>query len=103
RPGRRRSGAAARAPPQYAAPGRGPRGHNITDDDPAPMREWLPEYARAIGAPPPQRIPVWLARLIGGGFLVMQATAIRGASNEKAKHDLAWKPIYSSWREGFRV
>ncbi|HEX2084653.1 MAG TPA: NAD(P)-dependent oxidoreductase, partial [Solirubrobacteraceae bacterium] len=32
---------------------------NVVDDRPLPMREWLPEYARAIGAPRPLRVPAW--------------------------------------------
>ncbi len=35
--------------------------YNITDDEPAPMREWLPALAEALGARPPRRVPVWLA------------------------------------------
>jgi hypothetical protein len=27
---------------------------------------------------------------------------LRGASNAKAKRELAWQPRYSSWRQGFR-
>jgi nucleoside-diphosphate-sugar epimerase len=77
--------------------------YNITDDDPAPMREWLPEYARALGAKPPRRVPVWLAKFLVGGFLAAQATQMRGASNEKAKRELDWKPRYASWREGFQT
>jgi hypothetical protein len=26
----------------------------------------------------------------------------RGASNEKAKRELDWRPAWSSWRDGFR-
>ena len=29
-------------------------------------------------------------------------TEIRGASNAKAKGQLGWKPIWPTWREGFR-
>jgi hypothetical protein len=28
-------------------------------------------------------------------------TDVRGASNAKAKLELAWQPAYPSWREGF--
>ena len=38
--------------------------YNVVDDEPAAMRDWLPVYAAAIGAPPPRRVPVWLARLV---------------------------------------
>jgi hypothetical protein len=29
-------------------------------------------------------------------------TRARGASNEKAKGELDWKPAWASWRDGFR-
>src|SRR5205823_10748282 len=40
--------------------------YNVCDDDPAPMREWLPVYAEALGARKPLRVPVWLAKLFAG-------------------------------------
>ncbi len=77
--------------------------YNVVDDDPAPMHQWLPAYAAAIGAPEPRRVPAWLARLVVGPFIAAQAIHMRGASNQKAKRAFDWKPKYSSWREGFRV
>jgi nucleoside-diphosphate-sugar epimerase len=74
--------------------------YNITDDEPAPMREWLPAMASALGARPPRRIPEWLARLFMGDALSMMTQA-RGASNAKAKQELGWTPRYPSWRQGF--
>jgi 2-alkyl-3-oxoalkanoate reductase len=76
--------------------------YNVVDDDPAPMREWLPAYARAIGAKPPRRVPLWLARLIAGGFVATMSTTLGGASNAKAKRELDWAPRWTSWRDGFR-
>lgn len=81
----------------------GPPGvYNITDDEPAPMSEWLPVYAEAIGAKPPRRVPAFLAKLVAGGDAVTVATTLRGASNSKAKRELGWSPRYGSWRLGFR-
>jgi nucleoside-diphosphate-sugar epimerase len=37
---------------------------NIVDDEPAPVSEWLPYLAECVGAKPPRRVPVWLARLL---------------------------------------
>ncbi len=76
--------------------------YNVADDEPAPMREWLPLYAEALGAKPPRRVPTWLARIVGGKFAVLFATELRGASNAKAKRELGWQPRYSTWRQGFR-
>jgi nucleoside-diphosphate-sugar epimerase len=44
----------------------GPAIYNIVDDDPAPVREWLPVLAQALDAKPPRRFPTWLARLFAG-------------------------------------
>jgi nucleoside-diphosphate-sugar epimerase len=75
--------------------------YNIVDDEPAPVREWLPVLAEALGAKPPRRVPRWFARVVAGDVAVMVGTEARGASNAKAKRELGWTPRYSSWREGF--
>jgi 2-alkyl-3-oxoalkanoate reductase len=77
--------------------------YNVVDEEPAPVREWLPALAAAIGAKPPRRVPRWLARLLAGEAGVVLMTQIRGASNAKAKHELGWTPRYASWREGFEA
>ncbi len=79
----------------------GPGVYNIVDDDPAAVREWLPVLAKALGAKPPRHLPVWLARLLAGEFVVALSTEARGASNAKARRELGWSPRYPSWREGF--
>jgi len=76
--------------------------YNICDDEPAPMREWLPAYAEAVGARRPLRVPAILARLVAGRAAAAMATRTRGASNGKAKLELGWRPRYPSWRQGFR-
>ncbi len=75
--------------------------YNIVDDDPAPVREWLPALAGALGAKPPRRIPRWLARLLAGEVATAMMTEAKGASNAKAKRELGWQPRYPSWRQGF--
>jgi len=77
--------------------------YNVVDDEPAPVREWLPALAAAIGAKPPRQVPRWLARLLAGEAGVVLMTEIRGASNAKAKRELGWTPRYASWREGFEA
>jgi nucleoside-diphosphate-sugar epimerase len=77
--------------------------YSIVDDEPAPVREWLPELARILGAKPPQRFPRLLARLFAGEAPVVMATESRGASNAKAKRELGWRLRYPSWREGFKA
>ncbi|HEX2192368.1 MAG TPA: NAD(P)-dependent oxidoreductase [Acidimicrobiales bacterium] len=75
---------------------------NVVDDDPAPVREWLPELAAAVGAEPPRRVPIALGRLFTGDVGVSLMTRVRGASNAKARDELGWRPRYESWRSGFR-
>jgi nucleoside-diphosphate-sugar epimerase len=78
----------------------GPAIYNITDDEPAPARDWLPALAAAIGAKPPRHLPGWAGRLIMGAGLSMMTEA-RGASNARAKKELGWSLRYPTWREGF--
>ena len=80
----------------------GPALFNVTDDEPAPMREWLPALAAAVGGKPPFRVPRWVGTLFMGAMLPMMTEA-RGASNAKAKKELGWTLRYPSWREGFRA
>lgn len=74
---------------------------NICDNEPAPMREWVPFYAAAIGAKPPRHVPGFVARLFAGASAVGMATRMRGSSNARAKAELGWSPRYTSWRRGF--
>jgi len=75
--------------------------YNIVDDDPAPVATWLPYLAGVLGAPPPRRVPVWLARFAIGDVGVSMMTRVRGSSNAKARRELGWEPRWSSWRSGF--
>ena len=76
--------------------------YNICDDRPAPVAEWLPELARALGAKPPRHVPVWVGRLATGEVGVSMMTRIPGMSNAKAKRELGWTPRFPSYVEGFR-
>jgi nucleoside-diphosphate-sugar epimerase len=80
----------------------GERGlYNVVDDEPAPVREWLPVAATTLGARKPMRLPRWLGRLAAGEAAVVMMNEVRGASNAKAKRELGWQPRYPSWRQGF--
>jgi 2-alkyl-3-oxoalkanoate reductase len=81
-----------------AAPGL----YNIVDDEPAPLRDILTTLAEAVGAKPPRRVPVWLARMAAGEVGVSMLTQVRGSSNAKARRELDWTPRWASWRDGFR-
>jgi nucleoside-diphosphate-sugar epimerase len=84
-----------------AAIERGRRGvYNVVDDDPAPVAEWLPTLAEELGAKKPMRVPRLVGRLFAGEAGVVMMTELRGASNAKAKRELAWRPAHPSWRQG---
>ncbi|MFG2085202.1 NAD-dependent epimerase/dehydratase family protein [Spirillospora sp. NPDC048824] len=75
--------------------------YHVADDGPAPVHEWLPELARALGAGPPRRVPAGLVRLLAGKGPVDLMTRARGISSEKAKRELDWTLQYPTWRTGF--
>jgi nucleoside-diphosphate-sugar epimerase len=75
--------------------------YNIVDDEPAPVREWLPALAEMLGAKSPRHVPAWLGWLVAGEHMVAMITQVRAGSNEKAKRELGWEPAFPSWRQGF--
>jgi nucleoside-diphosphate-sugar epimerase len=75
--------------------------YNVVDDDPAPVREWLPYLAQCLNRKPPRHVPAWLGKLAAGEATVAMMTTARGVSNAKAKRELGWAPAYPSWRDGF--
>ncbi|MED0963981.1 NAD(P)-dependent oxidoreductase [Bacillus paramycoides] len=62
---------------------------NIVDDSPVTSKEWLPIYAAAIEASEP-KVQVW------------KNSWERGASNNKARKEYGWKPLFPSWSEWFK-
>ena len=75
--------------------------YNITDDEPAACRDWIPAFCREVGAPAPMHVPAVLARIAAGSVAAGLLTEGRGASNAKAKRELGWTPSHPTWRAGF--
>jgi nucleoside-diphosphate-sugar epimerase len=75
--------------------------YNVVDDDPAPVADWLPQVASAVGGKPPRHVPRWLGRLAAGEGGAVMMTEVRGASNAKARQELGWAPRHPSWRSAF--
>jgi nucleoside-diphosphate-sugar epimerase len=73
---------------------------HAVDDEPVAVATFLREFARLIGAPPPRRVPVWLARLLAGQMTTEYMTANNMTSNACFKRDFGWQPRYPAYREG---
>ncbi|NUP10797.1 MAG: NAD(P)-dependent oxidoreductase [Polyangiaceae bacterium] len=82
---------------------RGLRGiYNVTDEEPAPVAEWLPYLAKVVGAKPPMHVPAWVGRLLAGEVPTRWMTEGRGSSSEKLRAATDWRPRWRTWRDGFR-
>lgn len=85
-----------------ALTGGAPGVYNVTDDDPAPMHEWLPHAAACLGARRPLRVPALVGRLAAGPHAVHFATTLRGNRGDRFKDAFGWRPEHPTWRDGFR-
>jgi nucleoside-diphosphate-sugar epimerase len=74
-----------------------PGAYNVVDADPTPQRMWLPAFTIAAGAPAPPQITEQKALEAFGPDIVYYATRLRGASNEKAKRELNFRPRRLEW------
>lgn len=79
-----------------------PGTYNVVDDDPLPVSEWMPAFARWVGAPVPPRISVTDALAVAGPEAVFYHTSLAGASNARAKAKLGFKPRRLLWANGAR-
>jgi nucleoside-diphosphate-sugar epimerase len=75
-----------------------PGAYNFVDDEPLRASDWLPLYARSLGAPEPPRISVDEGLERAGWTAVHRMTEQRGASNARARERLGWAPEHPSWR-----
>jgi len=71
--------------------------YNIVDGNPSPQHVWLTAFARAVGAPAPPRVSEEEALRTLGPDAVYYATRLRGASNEKARRELEFRPRPLEW------
>lgn len=78
-----------------------PGAYLIVNDQPLPVNEWLPAFAKWLDAPPPPQISVEdVLKESGGADAVFYATQMRGASNAKAKRELNFQPRPLEWTAG---
>jgi nucleoside-diphosphate-sugar epimerase len=74
-----------------------PGPYNIVDGNPSPQHLWLTAFARAAGAPAPPHVSEEEALRASGPDTVYYATRLRGASNEKARRELEFRPRPLDW------
>jgi nucleoside-diphosphate-sugar epimerase len=74
--------------------------YNVVDDDPLPVSEWLPAFARWVDAPEPRCISVEEALKVAGEEAVYYHTKLTGASNSRAKARLGFTPRPLLWKMG---
>ncbi len=74
-----------------------PGAYNIVDDHPSRQSVWLPAFARICGALEPPRVTEQEALTTSGADSVYYATRLRGASNEKARLELNFRPRPLEW------
>lgn len=73
---------------------------HVVDNEQVTVSEFLAGLSERIGAAPPRRVPVWLARLIAGEYTVNILTSSTRTSNARFRGDTGWTPRYPSYREG---
>lgn len=73
---------------------------HVTDDEPNTIREMLFEFARRLGAPPPRRMPLWLARLFVPKVVLDFFTRSTRTANRLFREEVGWSPRFPSFREG---
>jgi nucleoside-diphosphate-sugar epimerase len=74
-----------------------PGPYNIVDDNPSEQRVWLTSFARYCGALEPPQVSEQQALQVAGPDAVYYATRLRGASNEKARRELGFRPRPLQW------
>lgn len=72
--------------------------YNVVDDNPLPVSEWLPAFAKWVDAPEPPSITIEDALQSLGVEAVFYHTVLTGASNQSTKAQLGFKPRPLLWR-----
>lgn len=73
---------------------------HVVDDEPVTFAAMLRTLAGLLGAPPPRRVPLWLARLVLGRDAVESLTTSMNTTNTKLTAALGWSPRFPTYREG---
>lgn len=79
-----------------------PGTYNVVDDDPLPVAEWMPAFARWVDAPEPPRTRIEEALAVAGAEAVYYHMDLTGASNARAKAKLGLKARRLLWADTAR-
>ncbi|MEX0679698.1 MAG: NAD-dependent epimerase/dehydratase family protein [Pirellulales bacterium] len=73
---------------------------HVVDDEPVTAAEFLTALAQRFSAPPPRRVPVWLARLMAGRAAAEFFTRSTRTTADRFKRDIGWQPQFPTYRAG---
>jgi nucleoside-diphosphate-sugar epimerase len=73
---------------------------HVVDDELVTVRELHLAWASRLGARPPRRVPVWLAKWLTGEDVVRYFTSSTRTTNARLRRDFGWTPRYPCYREG---
>jgi nucleoside-diphosphate-sugar epimerase len=74
--------------------------YHVADDAPTRFYDFIALTARTLGVGPPRRVPVPVARLVGGRDPVRALTRSARSSNARIKSELGWQPRFPTAEEG---
>lgn len=76
---------------------------NVADDRPVPAKEFLSWLSTELRVKDPHSLPMALAWLFLGPTFYNAVTASLAVDNTKVKEELGWKPVYPTFREGWKA
>jgi nucleoside-diphosphate-sugar epimerase len=71
--------------------------YNVIGDQPVAQSDWLSAFANFVGAPEPPTVSEEQGLRDSGPDAVYYATKLRGASNQRAKAQLSFRPRALEW------
>ena len=73
---------------------------HVVDNELVSAGIFLGEFATRLGARPPRRVPVWLAKWLAGEQAVAFFKRSTQTTSARLRRDFAWTPRYPTYREG---
>jgi nucleoside-diphosphate-sugar epimerase len=73
---------------------------HVVDNELVTVGAFLEEFALRLGARPPRRVPVWLAKWFAGEQAVAYFTKSTRTTNARFRRDFGWSPRYPTYQEG---